>query len=487
MNVKSVEKENGNAKIVLEIDAATFQSGLNKAYLKNRKHIQVPGFRKGKAPRKVIEGMYGAAVFYEDAVNEIFPDAYGEALQAEKLQAVGLPSVSDMDVAEDGTLVLTVETTLYPEVTLGQYKGLEVPKAEVSVTDEQVDAEIDRLAERNARISTVERPAEMGDTVVLDFEGFQDGKAFEGGKAENYTLKLGSHQFIPGFEEALVGAAAGGEQEVHVTFPENYGSKDLAGKPAVFQCKIHEVKETILPEKDDEFAKDVSEFDTLQALKDDVRARFLKEREDAARKEFENTAVTMAAANMTCEIPDCMIDEQVDKHMEQFAYQLQSSGMKLEDYARMMGGDLGGLRQNMRPMAETTVRSNILLSQVIEDEKLETTDEAVAEEYEKLAQQYQMEVDKVKAALPEESLRSDLLVRQAVALIADSAIPVAPKAPEENAEAETEQKPKKRTAKKKAEEAPDAAEESAETPAPKKRAPRKKAEPQDGDAPKTEE
>ncbi len=481
MNVKSVEKENGKAKIVVEIDKDLFESGLNKAYLKNRKSILIPGFRKGKAPRKVIEGMYGASVFYEDAINELFPEVYTKAVEEQQLRAVGMPSVSDMDVQDDGSVVLTVETELYPEVTLGQYKGLEVPKSEAVVTDEEVEAEVDRLAERNARITTVERPAAEGDTVVLDFEGFENGKPFQGGKAENYTLKLGSHQFIPGFEEALVGVSAGEEKEVNVTFPENY-TPELAGKPAVFRCKIHEVKETSLPEKDDEFAKDVSEFDTLQELRDDIRAKRLKNRQEAIDQEFDNTAVTMAAKNMTCEIPACMIDEQVDKHMEQFAYQLQASGMKMDDYAKMMGGDLNGLRQNMRPMAETTVRSNILLSQVIEEEKLEVSDEEIDAEYQKLAEQYQMELDKVKAALPAESIRSDLLARKAVRLIADSAVPVAPKAAEEQAEAaeqaSAEKKPaRKRTAKKKDEgEQPAEDAEPAEKPAPKKRTTRKKAE-----------
>ena len=365
MNVKSVQKENGNAKLVVEIDKELFESGLNKAYQKNKKNILVPGFRKGKAPRKVIEGMYGATVFYEDAVNEIFPEVYSQAVSEQQLKAVGMPSVTDLDV-QDGTVTLTVETALYPEVTLGQYKGLEVPKAEAKVTDEEVDAEIGRMAERNARITTVERPAAMGDTVVLDFEGFTDGKPFEGGKAENYTLKLGSHQFIPGFEEALVGVSAGEEKAVEVTFPEQY-SPELAGKDAVFQCKVHEVKETALPELDDEFAKDVSEYDTLQALKDSIRKEMLESREKSIRQEFENAAVTKAAENMTCEIPACMIDEQVDKHVEQFAYQLQASGMKMEDYTKMMGGDMSAMRQSFRPMAETTVKSNVLLSQIIEE------------------------------------------------------------------------------------------------------------------------
>lgn len=477
MNVKSVEKENGNAKIVVEIDKELFENGLNKAYLKNRKSIMVPGFRKGKAPRKVIEGMYGATVFYEDAVNEIFPDVYSEAVVSQKLKAVGMPSVSDMDVQKDGSIVLKVETALYPEVTMGQYKGLKVPKAELTITDAEVDAEIDRMAERNARITTVDRPAAEGDTVILDFEGFENGKPFKGGKAENYTLKLGSHQFISGFEEALIGVKAGEQRSVDVTFPENY-SPELAGKPVVFQCKIHEVKETALPEKDDEFAKDVSEFDTLAQLREDIRARFLKDRESAAQQEFENTAVTMAANNMTCEIPACMIDEQVDKHLEQLSYQLQASGMKLEDYAKMMGGDLNALRKNMRPMAETTVRSNIVLSEIVEVEKLDVTDEEVEEEFGKLAEQYQMEIGKVKEVLSADSVKSDLKVRKASKLIADSAVPVAP---EKAGETSEEQKPaaEKSAAGNQteaAEEVPAAEDAAAEKPAPSKRAAHKKAE-----------
>ena len=339
MNVKSVEKENGKAKVVVEIDKAEFEQALNKAYAKCRKDIMLPGFRKGKAPRKMVESMYGATVFYEDAVNEIFPDIYTKAIVEQELKAVGSPSVSNMDTPDEGGVVLTIETELYPEVTLGQYKGLEVPKHEVKVEESEVDAEVGRMAERNARIETVDRAAANGDTVVIDFEGFVDDKPFQGGKAEDYSLTLGSGSFIPGFEDALVGAVAGEERDVNVTFPEDYSAKELAGKPAVFKCKVHEVKESIKPELDDEFAKDVSEFDTLDALKDDIRTRFTKSRTEQNDRAFESAAVQMAAANMTCNIPACMIDEQVDHQIEQFAYQLQSQGMKMEDYVKMVGGD----------------------------------------------------------------------------------------------------------------------------------------------------
>lgn len=426
MNVKSVEKENGKAKVVVEIDKAEFEQALNKAYAKCRKDIMLPGFRKGKAPRKMVESMYGATVFYEDAVNEIFPDIYTKAIVEQELKAVGSPSVSNMDTPDEGGVVLTIETELYPEVTLGQYKGLEVPKHEVKVEESEVDAEVGRMAERNARIETVDRAAANGDTVVIDFEGFVDDQPFQGGKAEDYSLTLGSGSFIPGFEDALVGAVAGEKRDVNVTFPEDYSAKELAGKPAVFKCKVHEVKESIKPELDDEFAKDVSEFDTLDALKDDIRTRFTKSRTEQNDRAFESAAVQMAAANMTCNIPACMIDEQVDHQIEQFAYQLQSQGMKMEDYVKMVGGDLSSLRASMRPMAEQTVRSDILLSEIAHAENLEVTDEEVEEELKKLAEQYQMELDKVKAAVDTAAVKSDLMGRKAAKLITDSAVAVAP-------------------------------------------------------------
>ena len=438
MNVKSVEKENGKAKVVVEIDKPEFEQALNKAYAKCRKDIMLPGFRKGKAPRKMVESMYGATVFYEDAVNEIFPEIYTTAIVDQQLKAVGSPSVSNMDTPDEGGVVLTIETELYPEVTLGQYKGIEVPKREVKVEESEVDAELSRMAERNARIETVDRAAQMGDTVVIDFEGFEGGKPFQGGKAEDYSLTLGSGSFIPGFEEALVGAVAGEERDVNVTFPENY-AKELAGKPAVFKCKVHEVKETIKPELDDEFAKDVSEFDTLDALKNDIRERFTKSREEQNERAFESSAVQLAAANMTCNVPACMIDEQVDHQIEQFAYQLQSQGMKMEDYTKMIGGDLSSLRQSMRPMAEQTVRSDILLSEIARAENLEVTDEEVEEELKKLAEQYQMELDKVKAAVDTAAVKSDLMGKKAAKIITDNAVAVAP-TEEKKDDAETSEK-----------------------------------------------
>ena len=440
MNVKNVEKENGAAKVTIEIARDEFQTALDKAYAKIRKDIMIPGFRKGKAPRKFVERMYGSQVFYEDAVNEIFPEIYEAAIVKQELKAVGQPSVTDMQTPEDGSVVLTVSTELYPEVTLGEYKGIEVPKETVSISKAEVDAELGRMQDRNARIETVDREAKTGDTVILDFEGFVDGKPFDGGKAEGYTLTLGSGAFIPGFEDQLVGLKAGEEKTVEVTFPESY-TKELAGKAATFQCKVHEVKETIKPELDDEFAKDVSEFDTLADLKKDIKARLTKTRQEESDRAFEDAAVDAAAKNMTVEIPACMIDEQVDRQMEQFGYQLQMQGMKMEDYAKMMGGNVDGLRQSLRPMAEQTVRTSLLLEAVAEAEKIEVLDEEVEEELKKMADQYQMELEKVKAAVSADSVREELKTRKAAKFIAENAKAV-------------EEKPAKKTTKKKAAEAP---------------------------------
>jgi len=439
MTVKSVEKEQGKAKLVLSVDKEAFEAAVQAAYLKERKQILIPGFRKGKAPRMIIERMYGAGVFHETAINDLFPAVYEEAITGEKLNVVGMPSVTDVEFAEDGALLLTVETELYPEVTLGEYKGIEVPKTTVRVTEAEIDAEVDRMAQRNARIVTVDREAREGDSVVLDFEGFVDGVAFQGGKGENHTLKLGSGQFVPGFEDALVGVKAGEERAVNVTFPKEY-TPELAGKEAVFQCKVHEVKETVVPEKDDEFVKDVSEFDTMADLRKDIKARMKKEREEAAASQFENDAVTAAAENMTCDIPACMVDEQVDKHMEQFAYQLQMNGMKMEDYARMAGGNMDALRGSMRPMAEKTVRANLLLAKVAEVEGLTVSDEEVEAELQKVAEQYGMEVEKVKEAVSDSAVRSELVTRKAVKLIVDNAKPAAKKAAaKKTAEKKTEE------------------------------------------------
>ena len=430
MNVKSIERNGNEATIVVEIDKDLMESGVNKAYLKARKQIMIPGFRKGKAPRKMIEAMYGAHVFYEDGLEEIFPEVYDFAVaKQEGLKAIGRPSLTDMQIAEDGSVTLTLTTEVYPEVTLGQYKGLEVEKAEATVTDTQVQAELERMAQNVASTETVERAAEMGDTANIDFEGFDNGVPFEGGKGENFDLKLGSGQFVPGFEEQVVGMTAGEEKDIDITFPEDY-HENLAGKPVVFHVKLNKVTVTNVPELDDEFAKDVSEFDTLEELKADIRAKALEQAEKRIASDFENAAVEKAAENTTVEMPKALVENELDTQMERFAYQLQMSGYSMEQYAKMMGGDVSTMRNAFRPAAEKQAKISVTLEKIVEVEGLTVTDEEIEEEFKSLAEQYQLEVDKVKEMVPMGELTGSLTTRKAVKLIADSAVAVAPKAPE---------------------------------------------------------
>ena len=315
MNVKSANRENNTLKLVVEVEKETFEAGISKAYLKNRKYFAIPGFRKGKAPRKMIENLYGAEVFYSDAVEEIFPDLYREAVLDKDYKPVGQPSVTDMNVREDKSLELAVEVELYPEVELGQYKGLEAPKAAVTVTDEEVEAELDKKANDVARIVTVERPAQEGDTVVIDYKGLKDGVPFEGGSAEGHELRLGSHSFIPGFEEQLIGVSAGEEKDLNLSFPEDYHAKELAGAAVVFQVKVHEVKETQVPAKDDELAKDVSEFDTLEELKADIRKGIETRKQEEIDRAFESALMEKVAEGAKLELPEAMIEAEVDSEL----------------------------------------------------------------------------------------------------------------------------------------------------------------------------
>ena len=430
MNVKSIERNGNEATIVVEIDKDLMESGVNKAYLKARKQIMIPGFRKGKAPRKMIEAMYGAHVFYEDGLEEIFPEVYDFAVaKQEGLKAIGRPSLTDMQIGEDGGVTLTLTTEVYPEVTLGQYKGLEVEKAEATVTDEQVQAELDRMAQNVASTETVERAAEMGDTANIDFEGFDNGVPFEGGKGENFDLKLGSGQFVPGFEEQVVGMSAGEEKDIDITFPEDY-HKDLAGKPVVFHVKLNKVTVTNVPELDDEFAKDVSEFDTLEELKADIRAKALEQAQKQIDSAFENAAVEKAAENTTVDMPKALVENELDTQMERFAYQLQMSGYSMEQYAKMMGGDVNTMRNAFRPAAEKQAKISVTLEKIVEVEGLTASEEEIEEEFKSLAEQYQLEVDKVKEMVPMAELTGSLTTRKAVKVIVDSAVPVAPKAEE---------------------------------------------------------
>ena len=429
MIVKSTEKNGNQATVVVEIDKELMESGVNQAYMKARKNIMIPGFRKGKAPRKMIESMYGAHVFYEDGLEEIFPQVYDFAIAGQEFKAIGRPSLKDMQISDDNIVTLTLTTEVYPEVTLGQYKGLEVEKAVAEVSDAQVQAELDRMAENVASTETVDRPAQMGDTVTIDFEGFDNGVPFDGGKGENHDLKLGSGSFVPGFEEQLVGMSAGEEKDIDITFPEDY-HKDLAGKAVVFHVKVNKVTVTQVPEQDDEFAKDVSSFETLEELKADIRAKAIAEQEKQIQSAFENAAVEKAAENTTVEMPEALVERELDTQMERFAYQLQMSGYSMEQYAKMMGGDVNTMRKAFRPTAEKQAKVSVTLEKIVEVEGITVSDEEVAAEIDSLASQYQMDASKVKELVPAEELTESLKTRKATKIIVDSAVAVAPKAAE---------------------------------------------------------
>ena len=430
MNVKSIEKNGNNATIVVEIDKELMESGVNKAYQKARKNIMIPGFRKGKAPRKMIEAMYGAHVFYEDGLEEIFPEVYQKAVVEQDVKAIGRPNLTDMDISDEGVVTITLTTEVYPEVTLGQYKGLEIEKAEAAVTDEQVAAELDRMAQNVASTETVERAAEMGDTANIDFEGFDNGVPFDGGKGDNFDLKLGSGSFVPGFEEQVVGMSAGEEKDIDITFPENY-HEGLAGKPVVFHVKCNKVTATNVPALDDEFAKDVSEFETLEELKADIRAKALENAQKQIDNAFEQAAVDKASENTTVDMPKALVEAELDNQMERFAYQLQMSGYSVEQYAKMMGGDMSTMRNAFRPAAEKQAKANVTLEKIIEVEGITVSDEEVEAEYANLAEQYSLEADKVKGMVPVEEIQTSLKTRKAVKVIVDNATPVAPAAKEE--------------------------------------------------------
>ena len=429
MNVKNIERNGNVATIVVEIEKEMMETGAQKAYLKARKNIMIPGFRKGKAPRKMIEAMYGAHVFYEDGLEEIFPEVYEEAVVKQDLKAIGRPSLTDMNIADDGSVTLTMTTEVYPEVTLGQYKGLEVEKAEAVVTDEQVQMELDRMAQNVASTETVERAAEMGDTANIDFEGFDNGVAFDGGKGENFDLKLGSGSFVPGFEEQVVGMIAGEEKDIDITFPEDYHA-ELAGKPVVFHVKLNKVTVTNVPAQDDEFAKDVSEFDTLEELKADIRAKALESAQKQIDSAFEQACVEKAAENTTVDMPNALIEVELDNQMERMAYQLQMSGYSMEAYAKMMGGDLSTMRNAFRPGAEKQAKINVTLAKIAEVEEITVSDEDLEAEFKAMAEQYSMEIEKIKEMVPVEEIKSGLQTRKAIKVISEAAVAVAPKAEE---------------------------------------------------------
>ncbi len=435
MSVKSCEKlDKSKVALTIEADAAAFEAAINKAYLQQRSKISVPGFRPGKAPRKMIESMYGAEVFYEEAVNILLPDAYEAAVKEQELKVVGYPEVELESCTKDG-VVFKCTVAVYPEVTLGQYKGLEAPKAEVNVTDEDVENRLNEMADRNSRLVSVEREIQKGDTADIDFEGFDNGVAFDGGKGENFDLEIGSGSFVPGFEDQLVGMKAGEEKDIDITFPENY-TPELAGKPVVFHVKVNEVKEKQVPAIDDEFAKDVSEFDTLKDLKADIKKKLTAERTESAQRAFEDVLMAKVAEGIEADIPEEMVELQAERMMEQFKQQLASQGIPFDQYLKMTNTAEADFRKQAQGPAADQVKMDLAVEAIIKAEGLEASDEDVESEMKSVAEKYGMDLDTVKKYLRPEDVKEQVIREKVVKLVADSAVAVAPA--EEKAELEAE-------------------------------------------------
>ena len=435
MTVKSCEKlEKSRVALTIETSAEEFEAAVNKAYLKMRGKINVPGFRVGKAPRKIIEKMYGAEVFYEEAVNIILPDAYEAAVKEQELEVVGYPQVELESCTKDG-VVFKCTVAVYPEVKLGQYKGLEALKAEVKVVAADVNARLKEMADRNSRLVSVERAVKKGDTADIDFEGFDNGVAFDGGKGENFDLEIGSGSFVPGFEDQLIGMKAGEEKDIDITFPENY-TPELAGKPVVFHVKVNEVKEKQVPAIDDEFAKDVSEFDTLKDLKADIKKKLTAERTESAQRAFEDVLMAKVAEGIEADIPEEMVELQAERMMEQFKQQLASQGIPFDQYLKMTNTAEADFRKQARGPAADQVKMDLAVEAIIKAEGLEASDEDVESEMKSVAEKYGMDLDTVKKYLRPEDVKEQVIREKVVKLVADSAVAVAPA--EEKAELEAE-------------------------------------------------
>ncbi len=425
MSLQVEKLEKNMAKLTIEVAAEELEKAIESAYQKNKNKINIPGFRKGKAPRKMIEQVYGKAVFYEDAANELIPDAYDKALEECAEEIVSSPKIDVVQLEAGRPFIFTAEVALKPEVTLGKYKGVKVEKAEVTVTEEEVDAEIAKERENSARTITVEdRPVKDGDETVIDFEGFVDGVAFEGGKGENYPLTIGSGAFIPGFEEALIGAQIGVETDVNVTFPEDYQAAELAGKAAVFKCTVKEIKEKELPELDDEFASEVSEFETFAEYKEDMKAKIAARKEEAAKSAKEEAVIDAVIADAQMEIPEAMIETQQRQMMDDFAQRIQSQGISMEQYMQFTGLDVQTLLAQVKPQAEKRIKSRLVLEAVVKAEGIEASEEELNVEVQKMAEAYKLDVEKVLELLGangKKQVSEDICVNKAVEFLVANA------------------------------------------------------------------
>ena len=428
MSLQVEKLEKNMAKLTIEVSAEDLDKAMEKAYQKQKSRISLPGFRKGKAPRKMIESMYGKGVFMEDAVNSLVPQEYTKALGECDLEIVSQPEINVTQMEPGKALIFTADVAVKPEVTLGDYKGVEVPKSEITVTDEEVDAEVKKEQDKNARTVAVEdRAAANGDITPIDFEGFVDGVAFEGGKGTDYALTLGSGTFIPGFEDQLVGANTGDHVEVKVTFPEEYQAKELAGKEAVFQCDVKKIETKEVPELDDEFAKDVSEFDTLAEYKEDVKKKLTEKKEKEARTAKENAAVDKAIENAQMDIPELMTKTECRQMMDDFSRRMQQQGLSMEQYFQFTGQSMDKMMEDMKPQALKRIQTRLVLEKVAEAENIQPSEEEITEEIQKMADAYKMEADKIREAIGEsglEQMKKDMAVQKAVTVIADAAVEV---------------------------------------------------------------
>lgn len=426
MSLQVERLEKNMAKLTIEVPAEELEKALQNAYLKNRKQISVPGFRKGKVPRQMIEKMYGPEIFYDDAANALIPDAYAAAVDECELELVSRPAISIEKIAKGEPFVFTAEVAVKPEVTLGQYKGIEVEKEDTSATEEEIQAALNKEQESNSRTITVEdRAVQDGDMTVIDFEGFADGTAFEGGKGTDYPLTIGSGAFIPGFEEQLIGAEIGKEVEVNVTFPEEYHAKDLAGKPAVFKCTVKEIKVKELPELDDEFAKDVSEFDTLEEYKADLKKKLEEKKAEEAKGRKEDAVIEKIIEGASMEIPDAMVETQAEQLVDDFAQRLQMQGMSMDQYMQYTGAGMEAMIERMKPQAVKRIQSRLVLEAVAAAEQIEIGEDEIEAEIGRMAEAYKMEVEKVKEILGEsekENMKDDLAIRKAIDLVTEAAV-----------------------------------------------------------------